>query len=1226
MKSVDLDKWKLIESGIFDADFYVRHYSDSPVEAENALAHFMLIGLDQNRLPNFYFDPDWYCRAYASQLNGRSAIEHFVHEGDAQGCNPGEFFDTEKYRSKYGISRDKNCLGHYIQNKISYKYSPVDEFDIEYYCYSNRDVVHAKMDAFEHFVAFGYSEGREPSRTFKTKYYIKKYLNGSTDHNPFLHFLRHRGDGVHFGAPPPENVSVHREIKRFSKPGPDFEEIAEHGVSGQQKLAAVLAFYLPQFHQISENDAWWGAGFTEWTNIARGVPRFAGHYQPRVPRDLGFYDLSDVSNLIRQIELAKNSGLSGFVYYYYNFNGKRLLEKPLEALLENADIDFPFCLMWANENWTKRWDGEDKHVLIAQDYNSLDEAALIADFARHFKDPRYIRLNGRPLLMIYRADVVPDIRNTLARWRTLFGETFGEDPIIVTAQAFNNDDPRQFGADGAIEFPPHKLTGNLAPIQVELDYLDDEFAGKVYRYEDVVNVSLADMDPPFPLIKTVVPSWDNDARLQGNGLVVTGSTPAKYQEWLERLVHNARAKPFFGTPLVCVNAWNEWCEGAYLEPDQHFGSAYLNATARAVCARREPGSTILLVGHDAFPSGAQHLLLNIGKAFKRDFGFRVEFLLLGPGAMEQDYRAVGPTQVLAAAEDLNDKLGSGFLDGIDFCIVNTLASSQAVALLAEFGLNVTLLVHEMPSMIRKMNLAPAARVALGKAQCVVFAAPAVRDAVCEELQIDVPATVKILPQGCYKPVARDPIGGNRIRVELGVPDGASLVVGVGYADLRKGFDLFLQLWRSISRLDRSAHMAWVGDIDPDLRIWLDVEIAEAVASGRFHLGGYRDDVQDWLNAADIFALTSREDPFPSVVLEALSAGLPVYAFDNTGGMPHFLRSNNFGVVVPHADVQAMANAMRLRLGRTAEDADRERLARACGGALGFARYSVALKDFACPTLAKISVAVPNYNYGHYLDQRLGGIFAQSHPVHEILVLDDCSTDDSLAELSKISANCGRMMTICRNEQNSGSVFAQWRRVAETAEGEYLWIAEADDDSDPSFLSEMIAVMARDQKIVMGFCDSASIDDTGQAIWPDYQEYYNSVEAGGLAHDAIFDGRDFVRRFLSIKNLILNVSAVVWRRNEFLQALNRCEKELIKFQCAGDWRIYADILLFPGAKLVYRAKSLNFHRRHAGGVTKSINASEHLSEIMMCHSFINSKISLPEIVKAKQSVYLNGIFS
>ncbi len=335
--------------------------------------------------------------------------------------------------------------------------------------------------------------------------------------------------------------------------------------------------------------------------------------------------------------MARAAGVYGFVFYFYWFNGQRLLEQPLQRFLDDPTIDIPFSLMWANENWTRRWDGAESEVLISQDYRPDDDERMAAEFARHFKDRRYIRVQGRPVLMIYRPGLIPEPASTVRRWREIFKTQHGEDPILIMAQSFSDSDPMPYGMDGAIEFPPHKLTQHMPPINGSLEYLDSEFCGHVYSYDEVVRTSLDEPAPAYPLIKTAVPSWDNDARRQGSGLCITGSSPAKYEQWLGSLGEIARKKPFFGEPIVCVNAWNEWCEGTYLEPDLHYGSAYLNATARAVAglSRRTAVPRLLLIGHDAFPSGAQLNLLAQGRALRRSFGVDIQFLLLDGGKLER---------------------------------------------------------------------------------------------------------------------------------------------------------------------------------------------------------------------------------------------------------------------------------------------------------------------------------------------------------------------------------------------------------------------------------------------------------------------------------------------------------------------------------------------------------------------------------------------------------------
>ena len=369
----------------------------------------------------------------------------------------------------------------------------------------------------------------------------------------------------------------------FTARGPEFEEfdasiLAQGRSGGPEPL--LLAFYLPQFHPIPENDKFWGKGFTEWRQMPRGLPRYPGHYQPRIPRDLGFYDLMESDVLAQQVALARSAGINAFAYYYYWFNTKRVLDRPLEALLE-SDVDMPFLLIWANENWTRTWDGADTSVLLRQDYRQEDEEALVRDIARHFEDRRYVRLEGRPLFVIYNPAHIPEPKVAIARWRELFKSQHNLEPLIFMAQSFGARDPEPFGLDGAIEFPPHKLADHL-PGRPTPDAYRSDCTGRVIDYDELCEASLNEGEKQYPVIKTAVPSWDNDSRRPNRGLSLENISPKKYQQWLQTLIERAIAKPVFGRAVVAINAWNEWAEGAYLEPDVHFGAAYLNATARAV--------------------------------------------------------------------------------------------------------------------------------------------------------------------------------------------------------------------------------------------------------------------------------------------------------------------------------------------------------------------------------------------------------------------------------------------------------------------------------------------------------------------------------------------------------------------------------------------------------------------------------------------------------------------
>lgn len=1214
------------KSGLFDAKYYLTQYADIAEAGVGPLEHFYETGYLEGRCPNFYFDPAWYLSHNADvRTAGLHPLVHYISYGDIEGRRPSLLFDPSWYRKKFNLGETEQALLHFLRNRADCRVSPIPEFDVEHYTEANPDVRAAGIDPFAHFVCYGYREGRNPSVHFDAKFYWSRYLQGDRTQNPFLHFLAHKHEPGVFGRMPEDETSIPREVKRFTRPSAEFEEFAPLPSSAPRR-AKLLTYYLPQFHAFPENDAWWGKGFTEWTNIARGLPRFKGHYQPRVPRDLGFYSLNDADTVRRQVKMAKAGGVFGFVFYYYWFNGKRLLGKPTEAFLADRSIDMPFCLMWANENWTRRWDGSDTEVLISQDYRIEDESQLVVNLDRHFKDPRYIRVEGRPVLMIYRPGLIVDGKKTIARWRQLF-ESRGENPLLVMGQTFNATDPMDFGMDGAIEFPPHKLTQDMQPVNSSLQYLDIEFEGKAYRYDDVVTASLREPVPPYPLIKTAVPSWDNDARRQGNGHVLIDSTPKKYQAWLNELVERAVKTPFFGEPFICVNAWNEWCEGAYLEPDLHYGSAYLNATARAIAGKSSENTVarVLLVGHDGFPGGSQSLLLKIGRTLTSHYGVDISMLLLDGGKLEGAYRELGPVKIAGPSPALEAHLWSLRENGITTAIVNTSAAAAAVPALKKVGMEVTMLVHELPRILHEKNLISIARIAAQQADRIIFPSTFVRDQYCDALDIESVENMSIAPQGMYQKIEVLPALRELVRTEFGVGKAQRLIIGMGYADMRKGFDLFLQVWRLCSKLvPLKMHFCWVGDIDSALKNMMRDEILDAEATGTFHMAGFRNDVSSFLSAADGFVLSSREDPFPSVVLEALYAGLPVMAFDRSGGIPDLLRDHPLGYVVPFADTVGMAAAVAAMVQDGPSDA-----ARAAGRDLieqkfNFPDYVWRLLRFAHNRLPVISVAVPNYNYAKHMGDRLSSIFLQTQPVKEILVLDDCSTDDSLQVISAVALEWDRTIKILPNQVNGGSVFKQWRKAAETATGEFLWISEADDLSAPKFLNAMLALMSNDPDVKFAFSDSSAIDSDGTELWPSYQSYYATVESDSLVRTQIFDATEFVQRFLSVKNLILNVSAVVWRRAALIEAMNASEADLSKFKMAGDWRLYLQALSSHGAQVGYCAEPLNIHRRHAGSVTHALDAPRHVEEIAWCHKFARSAFSLSPATRKIQETYRKEI--
>jgi lipopolysaccharide biosynthesis protein len=343
----------------------------------------------------------------------------------------------------------------------------------------------------------------------------------------------------------------------------------------------LIAFYLPQFHPIPENDEWWGKGFTEWTNVTKAEPLFEGHLQPHLPADMGFYDLRVPEVMQEQAKLAKAHGINGFCYHYYWFSGKRLLERPLDAMLKNPAVDMPFCLCWANENWTRRWDGDNKKVLIAQKYRPEDDVAFIDDLLPYFKDARYIRLDGAPLLVIYAPQHVPDLRRMTEVWRQHCRDR-GVGDIHLCAALVHGNKTKPDGFDSAVDFPPHN--SGASPRNASIKFREKyelSFCGNVLEYQDIARTFLGRSYAGQQHFRTVFPSWDNTARTGERANVVINSSPENYEVWLSRSMQKAAEELPETKRIVFINAWNEWAEGCHLEPDRRYGRAYLEATQRA---------------------------------------------------------------------------------------------------------------------------------------------------------------------------------------------------------------------------------------------------------------------------------------------------------------------------------------------------------------------------------------------------------------------------------------------------------------------------------------------------------------------------------------------------------------------------------------------------------------------------------------------------------------------
>lgn len=1057
--------------------------------------------------------------------------------------------------------------------------------------------------------------------------------------------LFRRKHQITFVNPQPEESNTPQ--KRHPRPSKKavndlYVPIAENDVDPLLAEVKPIAFYLPQFHPIPENDAWWGRGFTEWTNVSKAKPNFYGHYQPRLPGELGYYDLRIVDVQKRQVQLAKKYGIYGFCFYYYWFNGRRLLERPVNQFLENPDIDFPFCLCWANENWTRCWDGEENNILIGQSYSGNWDKQFIDDLLPVFNDKRYIRVDGKPLLIVYRVNLLPDPQKTADLWRFECKKAGIGDIFLAVAQSFGISDPRPFGFDGAIEFPMHHL-GDSEIDQKSVQITNPVFKGKIFDYRIAAQLMMQKQKPDYPLFKTAVPSWDNTARRQNDGHIFVNSSPRAYKNWLDNIIKFTKRHLDENNRFIFINAWNEWAEGNYLEPDSQYGYAYLNATAEAVAQTQQRSAftsdwTILFVSHDAELGGAQIVLLNVIKWFKTHTWLTIKILCLNGGKLLYRFKELADTYVLSDSDkramrtnqqDLTDQL-LNFCGGTpDLIYGNTVASGEAYHWLIKLGAPVLTHLHEMEMSINEYGKAWIDDVLKYSSHFIACSKP-VQDNLINKLGVDA-EKVSIV----YSSVPSDSLPcnlkvkeKNRMKKTLELIDNKHLVFGCGLGmPFRKGADLFIEIGRILRREGRDDfHLYWIGGfekniIDKKFGAWSDYlnRLHQSELNSYVTFLGKKENPKSYFQVGDIFLLPSREDPFPLVALEAADCGLPTICFENVGTAE--LVEDDAGYIVPFEDVESMANRLialmddedlRKRLGARAKEKYLDKFT---------AERTIPHILSVCRNVARkkpgVSVIVPNYNHEPYLPQRLESIFNQTYKDFEVILLDDASEDNSL-NVFKRYANRGDV-TILTNETNSGSPFKQWLKGFDHAKSDIWWIAESDDVCDPEFLESLLPSF-NDQKIRLVYANSHVINENGQ-ITGDYlnTEYLKALSSTKWNNSYTLSAEQEINDGLGLKNTILNISTVLFRKftpDETIRSV------LAKMRFAGDW--YFIINAIKDGKVKYDARKLNFHRRHTQSVIGKLIANNKVddfyNEISVVHRTVIENYKLSKDFHAKWEQY------
>jgi glycosyltransferase involved in cell wall biosynthesis len=998
----------------------------------------------------------------------------------------------------------------------------------------------------------------------------------------------------------------------------------------EERPAKLICFYLPQFYPIPENDEWWGEGFTEWAKVRPAEAQFVGHYQPHVPGELGYYNLLDPAVQRRQVELARLYGIEGFCFYFYWFGGKRPLEASIENYLSDSSLDLPFCLCWANENWSRRWDGLDSEILIAQQHSPEDDLAFIQHIAKYMHDVRYIRVGDRPLLLVYRPGLLPSAKETAARWRNWCRANGIGEIYLAYTQSFDKVNPAKYGFDAAIEFPPN----NSAPPNItdSVTPLGEEFGCTVYDWRVFVERSEKYRRPNYKLFRSVCPSWDNTARRKNRGTVFLNSTPLLYQRWLENAIRDSGQH--HATPderLIFVNAWNEWAEGAHLEPDMRYGYAYLQATRNALSGESYvPGTCrkIVLVAHDAHPHGAQLLVRNLAETLSRGLGFHVDLVCLGNGRLKTEYAKWATLHDLAGTDARGPEAISLakelYESGSRSALVNTTVSGYFLETLATQGFKCVALIHELRGVLDQLNLHGQAASIATHASRIVFPAVEVTASFNNVAQVT-PDKIVIRPQGLYKRRGKSAdraTDRKRLRQKFGLSDDSQIILGVGYADHRKGIDLFVEAGLQLAERAPQARWVWIGHWEQSMQREVEKKIAQfPTLKDRFIFPGLQSDTDLFYGGADVFALTSREDPFPSVVLEALEAGVPVVGFEAAGGFIGLL-NEGCGRLVAKEDTKALADAVgemleapheREVLGRRGVELINERFS--------FRHYVFDMLDLLGTKMERISVIVPNYNYAQYLPERLSSIIKQDYPVYEIIILDDRSTDESVSVAREILEPAGIDYKIVVNDKNSGSVFRQWKKGVDLASGTYVWIAEADDSCGAGFLAEVINGF-RTPGVVLSYCESRQMADDGRILSGNYLDYVADVNEHQWLGAFVRDGHEQIVRSLSIKNTIPNVSAVLFERNIIKSVLDKDIELICSYRIAGDWLVYAMVL--EKGKIAFSPAPLNMHRRHNRGLTIGNLNRPQLEEIRRMQEFVADRHDVPAERKAAARKYIESL--
>jgi glycosyltransferase involved in cell wall biosynthesis/GT2 family glycosyltransferase len=621
--------------------------------------------------------------------------------------------------------------------------------------------------------------------------------------------------------------------------------------------------------------------------------------------------------------------------------------------------------------------------------------------------------------------------------------------------------------------------------------------------------------------------------------------------------------------------------------------------------------SILLVTHDCYPHGAQFLLLQIAKQLKLD-GFNVKILALGDGELLDEFSKIGRIILFdefskikrinkitpVCAEELRKFLADIMVEGTCDAMTSSVVSGSVVPLLKEMGFRTLSLIHEFPNVIRSMKQEANAKAIGRHADKIVFAT----EGVCKSFGAFAsvaPEKVLIRPQGLlrknfYK--NRKAEAYRKICQKHRLPLHTKIVLGIGYVQSRKGPDLFVDAAVHVLRKRPDATFIWIGDADKETEKAVIGRIAEHGIQDRVLFLGYDPDPMAYYAAASVYALTSREDPFPNVVIESVEVGVPVVAFEGATGASDYILEHG-GTLAKAEDAADFAEKLCDLL-------DNPGMVKTTNSIGSLQQYVLDLLH-SLNGFPRVSVVVPNYNYGHLIAQRLDSIFQQFWPLYEVVILDDASTDTSVKAINAYLERNDFDASVIVNKTNSGSVFRQWRQGVKLCKGDLVWIAEADDLAENDFLSNLVEAF-EDPEIVLAYSQSKQIDEKGNLLAQNYLDYTKDISDRWQA-DYTRSGMEEIADSLTVKNTISNASAVVFRRTALEAALEAIGDDLFSYKVAGDWLVYLHVL--RKGRIHFCSRPLNWHRRHTSSVTISVVNKKHYDEVFQLQKIAQS-ISTP----------------